>query len=324
MNTTKIKLKDDLNNGLLIQTKTSEGKISYSSIREQLRGKTFMSIVKSLIHRKYVPKIIIHLILVMMSFVYAVPLVWLISSSLKTTRQMFKFPPEWIPNPIAWLNYPDIFYYAPFHRYFFNTISIVVISLLGTIISCSLVAYGFARYKHVKGNNVLFMLMLSTMMLPFMVTLIPQYVLFTKLHWINTILPLTIPSFFAAPVYVFLLRQFMLTIPAELGDSGTIDGCSSFQIFFRIIVPLIKPALATVSIFTFMAHWNDFLGPLLYLQSPDKFTIAIGLQVFQKVHNTKWGLLMAASTLAVMPVIVIFFFAQKQFIQGITMTGLKG
>jgi ABC-type glycerol-3-phosphate transport system permease component len=162
------------------------------------------------------------------------------------------------------------------------------------------------------------------MMLPYQVWMIPLYVLFTKIGWVNTFYPLTIPAFFGNALYIFLLRQFFMTIPKELEDAARIDGCSYFRIYWQIILPLTKPALATVVIFTFMGVWNDFLGPLLYLQDPEKYTLAIGLQVFLTQHGADWGLLMAASTMVVLPIIVIFFFTQKQFIQGIVLTGLKG
>jgi ABC-type glycerol-3-phosphate transport system permease component len=268
-------------------------------------------------------QIIRHIILAIIGSLFILPLLWMVSTSLKTNRQIFVFPPQWIPNPIIWRNYPDVFDYAPFLLYFKNTAIIEVACITGIFISCSLVAYGFARLN-APGKNFLFLLMLSTMMLPYQVWMIPLYILFTKIGWINTFYPLTIPAFFGSPLYIFLLRQFFMTIPHELEDAARIDGCSYFRIYWQIILPLTKPALATVMIFTFMGVWNDFLGPLLYLQSPDKYTLAVGLQVFLSQHGADWGLLMAASTMVVLPVIVIFFFTQKQFIQGIVLTGLKG
>jgi multiple sugar transport system permease protein len=267
-------------------------------------------------------QIIRHIILAIIGSLFILPLLWMVSTSLKTNRQIFVFPPQWIPNPIIWRNYSDVFDYAPFLLYFKNTAIIEVACITGIFISCSLVAYGFARLN-APGKNFLFLLMLSTMMLPYQVWMIPLYILFTKIGWINTFYPLTIPAFFGSPLYIFLLREFFMTIPHELEDAARIDGCSYFRIYWQIILPLTKPALATVMIFTFMGVWNDFLGPLLYLQSPDKYTLAVGLQVFLSQHGADWGLLMAASTMVVLPVIVIFFFTQKQFIQGIVLTGLK-
>lgn len=264
-----------------------------------------------------------HIILMMVGIFFVLPLVWMVSTSLKSNRQIFIFPPQWIPNPVIWRNYPEVFDYAPFLLYFKNTMIIEVACILGTLLSSSLVAYGFSRLN-APGKDLLFILMLSTMMLPYQVWMIPLYVLFTKIGWVNTFYPLTIPAFFGNALYIFLLRQFFLTIPKELEDAARIDGCSYFRIYWQIMLPLTKPALATVVIFTFMGVWNDFLGPLLYLQDPEKYTLAIGLQVFLTQHGADWGLLMAASTMIVMPVIVIFFFTQKQFIQGIVLTGLKG
>jgi ABC-type glycerol-3-phosphate transport system permease component len=264
-----------------------------------------------------------HLILIMVGIFFALPLVWMVSTSLKSNRQIFVFPPQWIPKPVIWRNYPDVFDYAPFLLYFKNTMIIEVACILGTLLSSSLVAYGFSRLN-APGKDFLFILMLSTMMLPYQVWMIPLYVLFTKIGWVNTFYPLTIPAFFGNALYIFLLRQFFLTIPKELEDAARLDGCSYFRIYWQIMLPLTKPALATVVIFTFMGVWNDFLGPLLYLQEPEKYTLAIGLQVFLTQHGADWGLLMAASTMIVLPVIVTFFFTQKQFIQGIVLTGLKG
>lgn len=264
-----------------------------------------------------------HIILIMVGIFFVLPLVWMVSTSLKSNRQIFIFPPQWIPNPVIWRNYPDVFDYAPFLLYFKNTMIIEVACIMGTLLSSSLVAYGFSRLN-APGKDFLFILMLSTMMLPYQVWMIPLYVLFTKIGWVNTFYPLTIPAFFGNALYIFLLRQFFLTIPKELEDAARLDGCSYFRIYWQIMLPLTKPALATVVIFTFMGVWNDFLGPLLYLQDPEKYTLAIGLQVFLTQHGADWGLLMAASTMIVIPVIVTFFFTQKQFIQGIVLTGLKG
>jgi ABC-type glycerol-3-phosphate transport system permease component len=273
--------------------------------------------------RLFLDNMVRHLFLAFIGVFFILPLLWMISTSLKANRQIFVFPPQWIPNPVIWRNYPDVFDYAPFLLYFKNTMVIEIACIIGVFLSCSLVAYGFARLD-APGKNFLFILMLSTMMLPYQVWMIPLYVLFTKIGWVNTFYPLTIPAFFGNALYIFLLRQFFMTIPKELEDAARIDGCSYFRIYWQIILPLTKPALATVVIFTFMGVWNDFLGPLLYLQDPEKYTLAIGLQVFLTQHGADWGLLMAASTMVVLPIIVIFFFTQKQFIQGIVLTGLKG
>jgi ABC-type glycerol-3-phosphate transport system permease component len=268
-------------------------------------------------------RIVVHVVLAALGVLYVLPLLWMVSTSLKTVRQIFVYPPQWIPRPVVWRTYADIFWYAPFHRYFLNTLLIEAACITGSLASCSLVAFGFSRFR-VPGRNALFILMLSTMMLPYQVWMIPLYILFTKIHWVDTFLPLTIPAFFGAPLYIFLLRQFFLTLPRELEDAAKVDGCSYTRIYRQIVLPLTKPALATVSIFVFMGVWNDFLGPLLYLSDPGKYTLALGLQVFLSQHGAEWSLLMGASTLIVLPVIVVFFFTQKQFIQGIVMTGIKG
>jgi len=272
---------------------------------------------------KTLTTVVVHGVLIALGVLYALPLLWMISTSLKTLRQIFVYPPQWIPNPVVWRTYADIFWYAPFHRYFLNTLFIEAACITGSLVSCSLVAYGFSRFR-VPGRNVLFVLMLSTMMLPYQVWMIPLYILFTKIRWVDTCLPLTIPAFFGAPLYIFLLRQFFLTLPRELEDAAKVDGCSHVRIYRQIVLPLTNPALATVSIFVFMGVWNDFLGPLLYLSDPSKYTLALGLQVFLSQHGAEWSLLMGASTLIVLPVIIVFFFTQKQFIQGIVMTGIKG
>lgn len=251
------------------------------------------------------------------------PIAWALSTSFKDYGDIFLFPPVWLPNPIRWQNYVDAMTYVPFERYFFNTTLLTALDIVGKIVSCSLVAFAFARLRW-WGRNVLFIVMLSTLMLPTQVTLIPQFVLYKELGWVDTFLPLIIPNFFGGPFMTFLLRQFFLSIPAELDDAARIDGCSSWGIFWRIIMPLSKPALMAVAIFVFNATWNEFLAPLIYLHSPDKFTIALGLRAFQNEHGPEWHLVMAASLLTMLPVLLLFFFGQRYFIQGVVFTGVKG
>jgi len=273
--------------------------------------------------KKISNQLVKHLILAIIGIFFILPLVWLISTSLKTNRQIYVYPPQWIPDPVIWLNYPAVFDYAPFLLYFRNTLIIVALCTLGVFLSCSLVAYGFARLN-APGKNFLFILMLSTMILPYQVTMIPLYILFSKIGWVDTFRPLTIPFFFGIPLYIFLLRQFFMTIPRELEDAARIDGCGYLRTYWQIVLPLAKPALAVVMLFTTIGAWNDFLAPLIYLQSPDMYTLALGLQIFLTQYGGDWSLLMAASTIVVLPIIFVFFFAQKQFIQGIVLTGLKG
>lgn len=279
--------------------------------------------MKNKYFKKILSQLVKHLILAIVAIFFILPLIWLISTSLKTNRQIFVYPPQWVPNPVIWLNYPAVFDYAPFLLYFQNTLTIVALCTLGVFLSCSLVAYGFARLN-APGKNFLFILMLSTMILPYQVTMIPLYILFSKIGWVDTFRPLTVPFFFGIPLYIFLLRQFFMTIPRELEDAARIDGCGYLRIYWQIVLPLAKPALAVVMLFTSIGAWNDFLAPLIYLQSPDMYTLALGLQVFLTQYGGDWSLLMAASTIVVLPIIFVFFFAQRQFIQGIVLTGLKG
>jgi len=264
-----------------------------------------------------------HIILLAGCVFFVAPLLFMLSTSLKAMRQITRFPPEWIPNPVIWANYPAVFTYAPMHLYFINTMIIVLPTVIGATLVSSLTAYAFARLR-APGKNAMFVLVLATLMLPSVVTLVPTYVLFAKLGWVGTFLPLTIPPLAGSAFYIFLLRQFFMTIPRELEDAALIDGCSRFRIYYNIVLPLAKPVLATVTIFAFMGAWNDYLGPLIYLGNKNQYTLSLGLQAFVQYQRSEWGLLMAASTMMVLPVILIFFIAQKSFVQGITLTGLKG
>ena len=264
-----------------------------------------------------------HLVLILGSAFFFTPLVFMVSTSLKAQRQIAKFPPDLIPNPIIWRNYSEVFYYAPMHRYALNTLHIALFWILGATLTSSLAAYAFARLK-APGKNAIFLVLLATMMLPGVVRLIPTYVLFAKLNWVGTFKPLTIPPLFGSAFYIFMMRQFFMTIPMDLEDAALIDGCNRVQIYGRVILPLAKPVLATVTVLAFMAGWNDYMGPLIYLGNRRDYTLTLGLQVFTRAHGSEWGMLMAASTMMVTPIILLFFFAQKSFVQGITMTGLKG
>jgi len=266
---------------------------------------------------------LLYLALLSGSILFSVPFFWLLTTSLKATRQIISYPPVWIPNPVAWRNYPDVFRYAPFGLYFRNTLFIVGFNMVGAVITCSLVAYAFARLQ-APGRELLFGILLATMMLPGWVTLVPLYIVYSKLNWINTFLPLIVPPLFGSAFFIFMMRQFFRGLPAELEDAALMDGCSYVGIWWRIILPLSGPVLATAAIFSFMGAWNDLIGPLIFLNSRNKYTLAIGLQAFVTEHGAEWGLLMAASTMMILPIIVVFFFMQKQFVQGITLTGIKG
>ncbi len=266
---------------------------------------------------------LIHLALLSGVVFMFLPLAWTLSTSLKDVSDLYVFPPEWIPDPIRWSNYREAVTAIPFMRYLWNTTVITGASIIGKVISVTLVAFAFSRLRW-RGRDTLFLVMLSTLMLPPHVTLIPQFILFKNLGWIDTFLPLIVPDFFGGPFLTFLVRQFFMSIPYELDDAARIDGCSSFGVYWRIIMPLSVPAIIAVVIFVFNNSWNEFLHPLIYLQSSDKFTLALGLRLFQGEASTSWHLLMAASLLTMLPVLILFFVAQKYFMQGVVFTGLKG
>ena len=274
---------------------------------------------------------LIYLLLLAAGFMLAVPFIWLISSSLKTETDAFAIPPSFIPNPIQWSNYVTGLTEFPFVRSTINTMIIVVWVLVGTVLSASLVAYGFARVRF-PGRTALFILVLSTMMIPSHVTLIPQYLLFRELKWLDSFKPLIVPSFFGGGAfYIFLLRQFFLTIPLDYDDAARIDGCGTFAIFWRIILPLSKPALGTMAIFTFMSQWNAFFEPLIYLNRFETQPLAVALTTWVQtahgstsMHYVPWVAIMAVSTLIALPPVVVFFFAQRHFIQGVVVSGMKG
>lgn len=258
------------------------------------------------------------------SIVMLFPFVWLIRSSLMGPDQIFTSPPEWIPRPVAWSNYVEALTIVPFSRYFLNTMTIELFTVLGTIITSSLAAYSFARLRW-RGRNLIFGILLSGLMLPYAATLIPTFMFWQGVGAIDTYLPLTVPAWFGGGAFnIFLLRQFFLTIPKELDEAAYLDGATPLGVLWRVILPLSKPALIVVSIFTFITVWNDFLGPLIYLADDEKFTLALGLASFRGLYNAQWGYLMAASTAVVAPIIVLFFLAQRYFIEGIALTGIKG
>ncbi|MEM7533975.1 MAG: carbohydrate ABC transporter permease [Chloroflexota bacterium] len=265
-----------------------------------------------------------YLILIMWAIVFMFPLLWMVSTSLKVTGQEFKYPPEMIPNPFAWINYPDALTALPFHIYFKNTMIIVFMRMIGALLTSSMAAFAFARLRF-PGRNILFSLVLSVMILPEMATLVPTYILFNELGWVDTLRPLYFPFLFGGSAFfVFLLRQFFMSIPIELEDAAKIDGASYWRIYWQIILPLATPALGTVAIFTFIGAWNDFAGPLIYLQSNDMKTLALGVYMFRGLYHTQWNVLMAASMTMVVPVLLVFFFAQRFFIEGISTTGFGG
>jgi multiple sugar transport system permease protein len=264
-----------------------------------------------------------HLALILIGVLFFLPFYWLVVTSLKSDAEVFASPPVFVPKELLWGNFARAVQYVPFFMYLKNTVVIAVLSVLGTVLSSSLVAYSFSRIDW-PGRNPMFLVLLATMMLPAQVTMIPVFAIFRALRWVDTINPLVVPHFLGSAFYVFMLRQFFMTIPLELSDAARIDGCGEWGIYRRVILPLSRPALATVGLFTFIAAWNDFQGPLLYLNDERKATLSLGLQQFVSQHGAEWSLLMAASTLMTLPIVVLFFFAQRTFIQGIAVTGLKG
>lgn len=260
--------------------------------------------------------------LIFFSLVFMVPFGWMISSSLKSTVQIFEVPPTLFPDPVLWENYPQAVQYIPFARYFLNTLIVCLGSVMGAVFSSTLVAYSFGILRW-RGRNHLFKVLLATMLLPPQVTMVPVFIIFRHLGMIDTFWPLILPSFFGVPFFIFLMRQFYLGIPYDLVEAARIDGCREWGIYWKIILPLSGPAIATVALFAFIWAWTDFMNPLIYLQDQKKFTLSLGLQQFQESHNAQWAMLMAASTLITLPMIILFFSLQKYFVEGISTTGLK-
>jgi ABC-type glycerol-3-phosphate transport system permease component len=263
-----------------------------------------------------------HLLLLIGAFTMVLPFIWMVSTSFKSAGQTFVYPPQWIPNPFVWQNYVEMWNALPFNNFTLNSIKIATLATLGQLISCSMAGFAFSVIRF-KGRDVLFILLIATLMVPYQVTLIPTFILFSKIGWVGTHLPLWVPAFWGGAFGTFLLRQFFLSIPLELAESARIDGANIFQIFRYIYLPLSKPALATLAIFTFMWSWNDLLNPLIYVSELKQLTMTIGLSFFQNQYGGKWTLMMAGAVVSVLPILAVFFFAQKYFIQGIAMTGIK-
>ncbi len=269
-------------------------------------------------------KLTIYLLCIGVSVLMLFPLVWLVRSSVMDLGQIFIFPPEWVPKPWRFQNYPEALTTIPFLLYFQNTLTILIPSVVGTVVTAALAAYGFSRLRW-PGRDLIFNILLTTLMLPYAVTLIPTFLLWARLDLINTFWPLIVPHWFGGGIFsIFLLRQFFRTIPKELDEAALIDGANPLQILWNIIVPLSRPALIAVAIFSALASWNDFLGPLIYLNDSRNFTLALGLAEFTGLYSSQWHLLMAASTVVIVPVVILFFFAQRYFIEGIALTGSKG
>ena len=266
--------------------------------------------------------------LCLLGVLMALPFFWMFSTSLKVEQQVYLFPPIWIPNPLAWENYRiSLIDILPFTRFFLNTIYVTVTATVGAVLSSSIVAFAFARLRW-PGRDKIFLLVLATMMVPTYSTIVPRFILFRNLNWIDTFWPLIVPLWFGGSAFfIFLMRQFYMTIPIDLDEAAGIDGCSEFRIWWSIILPLSKPALATITILSFMARWNDFFDPLIFLNTMENFTVALGLNMFRaaiEFYGVKYHWLMAASVTVLLPGLIIFFFFQKTFVQGVVMSGIKG
>ncbi len=253
---------------------------------------------------------------------FLAPALWMISSSLKPDYEIFATPPTLWPASPRWRNYPEALTSLPFGRFAVNTLIIALSSIVGHLLSCSIVAYGFAQLR-APGKGFFFVLMLSTLMLPYPVTMVPLFIIFSKLGWINNFAPLILPTFFGNAFYIFLLRQAFKQIPPDLEDAARMDGASTLQVLWNVILPLSRPALATVAVFTFQAAWNDFLAPLIFLHDQSLYTLQLGLSLFRGAYDVQWAYLMAASLVVTLPVIVIFFLAQRSFIEGVGFAGTK-
>lgn len=265
-------------------------------------------------------KILSYVLMTVIGIILIIPLLWMVFTSLKPMEEIVRYPPTFFPEKIVWENYLDTIAAFPFWRYARNTLFITVLVVIGNVLSNSFIAYGFAKLDF-PGKKLMFALVLSTMMIPGFVTMIPQYVLFSKISWVGTYLPLIVPSFFGNAFNIFLMRRFYLSINNELIEAAEIDGANHLYIWSHLMLPLTKPALITIAINSFNAAWNDFLGPLLYIQDQEKYTLQIGLQVFQNQATTQWNYLMAGATLVLIPTILLFFFAQRYFIEGMDLTG---
>lgn len=269
-----------------------------------------------------VRKVLLYVLLIIIGIIMVVPFLWMISTSLKEQYDTVKIPPVWIPNPPRWQNYVDLFTQQPMLQFMLNTIKIVFFVVLGQLFFSSLAAYSFARIKF-KGRTVMFFFYIATLMVPGQVTMIPTYLMFAKVGLVDNHIVLILPAFFSA-FGVFLLRQFFMSLPKELEEAAEIDGCNPFTTYYRIMLPLIVPAMLTLGVFTLMNTWNDYMGPLIYLTTPEKYTMTLGIAYFKGVYITQWNLVMAGSVLSVIPILVAYLCAQKYFVEGIAFSGVKG
>ena len=277
-----------------------------------------------MMRQKFLKQVVLTSLLIGMSILFLIPLYWMVITALKTQGDILRYPPSLWPRPVTFDNFSRAFNALPFGRFYYNSFVIVIINTIGTVFSSALIGYGFARYQ-VPGSNLLFGVLLATLALPDEIFLIPVFLLFKQLGWLNTILPLVVPAFFGNAFYIFLFRQYMRGVPRELLDAAIIDGANQMGVFLFIVVPLSLPVFATVTVFNFLAKWNDFFTPLIYLQKVNQMTVAVGLSYFKgQQMMTDWGALMAASLVSILPVLILFVIAQRYLVEGIATTGLKG
>lgn len=302
-----------------------------STINDSIRKGTSAELerLRKLTPLGWAAEILKYFVIVMLAITYVLPFFWMVSSALKNDAQVYVVPPIWIPSPAYWDNFKNAWSSQPFNLYVYNTVFLYAIpATLGTVLSSSIVAYGFSRLRW-AGRDTLFYLCLATMMVPFQVQMVPLFMIFKRLGWIDSFLPLIVPAFFGNPFYIFMLRQFFLTLPAELSDAARIDGANEFDILFRIVLPLSRPAMTVVALFAFIGAWNDYLGPLIYVHDQSKLVLALGVEnmrramMFNSTISNAYPYLMAVSTIVVLPILIMFFFGQKTFIEGISMTGIK-
>ena len=275
-----------------------------------------------LVARTLREKVVPSIFLLAMTILFLIPLYWMVITALKTPAELTSIPPTIWPRSFRWQNFVDAVSAIPFGQYFVNTLIITGLSTVGAVVSNLLIAYGFACIKW-PGRDFVFYLVIATIFIPFPIVAVPLFDIFASLHWVNTFLPLIVPAFFGNAFFIFLLRQFLLQVPPEMLEAARIDGAHELQIMYRVIMPLVRPALAAVAIFAMIAAWNDFLGPLIYLQDDSKRTLAIGLQFFRSLHDVQLNLLMAASVLVILPVIILFILFQRYFIEGVTVGSIR-
>jgi multiple sugar transport system permease protein len=272
---------------------------------------------------KFITKALEYAVVVVSAFLILLPFIWMFLSSFKVNAEIFVYPPKWVPSVWRWENYKRVLDAMPFGTFTFNSLKISTLSVIGQLLSCSLAAFAFARLKF-PGRDIMFTIWLACLMIPTQVLIIPLYAIYNTLGLIDTHLPLILPNFFGGAFGTFLLRQFFMTIPTDFDDAATIDGATKLQIYWHIYLPMAKPALATLAVFVFMANWNDLLGPIIYLTSYNKMTLSVGLAFFKGQYTTDWPLLMSGALISIIPITVVYAFAQRYFVNGVVLSGLKG